>query len=74
MIYRIILFKTLKDMVQEFEALKKEHEALLSRKNEKCDKRNGIYVRYKNPVVTAEHTPLIWRYDFDETANPYMEE
>ena len=49
-------------MVQELERLRKEYEALISRKNEKCNKNNGVYVRYKNPVLTAEHAPLIWRY------------
>lgn len=53
-------------MVQELERLRKEYEALISRKNEKCNKNNGVYVRYKYPVLTAEHAPLIWRYDFDE--------
>ena len=61
-------------MLQELENLTKEHEALLARKNEKCNKSNGVYVRYKHPVLTAEHAPLIWRYDFDEKTNPYMEE
>ena len=61
-------------MVQELERLRKEYEALISRKNEKCNKNNGVYVRYKYPVLTAEHAPLIWRYDFDEKTNPYMEE
>ena len=60
-------------MVQELERLRKEYEALISRKNEKCNKNNGVYVRYKYPVLTAEHAPLIWRYDFDEKTNPYME-
>ena len=61
-------------MVQELERLREEYEALISRKNEKCNKNNGVYVRYKYPVLTAEHAPLIWRYDFDEKTNPYMEE
>ena len=32
-------------MVQELERLRKEYEALISRKNEKCNKNNGVYVR-----------------------------
>ncbi|WP_302355981.1 glycosidase [uncultured Alistipes sp.] len=51
-----------------------EHEALLSRKNEESDFYNGIYVRYQNPVLTAEHTPLIWRYDLDPVSNSYLME
>lgn len=51
-----------------------EHEALLSRINEPIEEGNGCYVRYKYPILTAQHTPLIWRYDFDEKSNPYLME
>ena len=58
-------------MVQELERLRKEYEALISRKNEKCNKNNGVYVRYKYPVLTAEHAPLIWRYQCDDEFGCY---
>jgi len=51
-----------------------EHETLLSKKNEPVKEGNGLFTRYKNPVLTAEHTPVIWRYDLDEQANPYLME
>ena len=57
---------------EKVEALKKRHEALLTRKNEPAEWGNGIYTRYKNPIVTAEHTPLTWRYDFNEKDNPFL--
>ena len=53
-------------------ALRAHHEELLSRKNEPVEWGNGIYQKYKNPILTAEHTPLEWRYDFDEKSNPYL--
>ena len=53
-------------------ALRKHHEELLSRKNEPLAWGNGIYEKYKNPIITAEHTPLEWRYDFNEQDNPYL--
>ena len=56
------------------EELRKEYEALISRRNKKYDRNNGIYSRYYYPVLTADHTPLIWKYDFDEKRNPFMEE
>ncbi|MGH7990862.1 MAG: glycoside hydrolase family 130 protein, partial [Limisphaerales bacterium] len=31
-----------------------------------------IFDRYENPVLTAEHTPLTWRYDFDFASNPHL--
>ncbi|MDE6486790.1 MAG: glycosidase [Muribaculaceae bacterium] len=49
------------------------HEALLSRKNEPIEN-NGVYTRYKNPVITAEMAPLTWRYDFNPATNPYFME
>ena len=53
-------------------ALRKHNEKLLNRKNEPLAWGNGIYEKYKNPIITAEHTPLEWRYDFNEQDNPYL--
>ena len=50
------------------------HQKLLSKKNEAEPFNNGIYERYENPVVTAAHIPLHWRYDFNPHTNPYMME
>ncbi len=64
--------------IQEFnERVTKEtekYEALITRKNEKTDDYNGIYDRYKYPVLTAAHAPLIWKYDFNYETNPYFME
>ena len=35
---------------------------------------NGVYERYANPVLSAAHAPLIWRYDLDCETNPFLEE
>lgn len=51
-----------------------KYEALVNRKNEKTDFYNGVYDRYKYPVLTAAHAPLIWKYDFDFESNPYFME
>lgn len=53
-------------------ALRKAHEELLSRPNKPVAKTNGIYTKYEYPILTAEHTPLEWRYDFCEKDNPYL--
>ena len=53
--------------------LKYKHGKLLERPNEAIEG-NGVYERYKYPVLTAEHAPLFWRYDLDETTNPYLME
>ena len=51
--------------------LRARHEELLQRINVPLEG-NGIYERYKNPVLTADHAPLEWRYDFDPATNPYL--
>ena len=51
-----------------------KQEVLLTRKNEKTTDYNGIYDRYKYPVLTAEHAPILWRYDLNPETNPnFME-
>ena len=51
---------------KKVQELFREHEKLITRKNVKAKRGNGVYDRYANPVLTAEHTPLFWRYDFDQ--------
>jgi 4-O-beta-D-mannosyl-D-glucose phosphorylase len=56
-------------------ALEKEHKLLIEQKNAPQDTAgNGIYERYKNPVVTAAHVPLNWRFDLNEKTNPFLQE
>ncbi len=54
--------------------LKTKHEALITRKNMPTEESNGVYQRYVYPILTAEHAPLTWRYDFDEKSNPFLME
>ena len=54
--------------------LMEEYETLISRENEKILPGNGIFERYKYPILTAAHTPLEWRYDFNPETNPYFME
>ncbi|USD67396.1 glycosidase [Vibrio sp. SCSIO 43136] len=35
---------------------------------------NGIFCRYQKPVLTAQHAPLHWRYDFNPETNPFLME
>lgn len=50
------------------------YEKLIIRKNEKTDYMGGAYDRYKYPVLTADHAPVIWRYDLDPETNPFFME
>lgn len=54
-----------------FEEKRKRQEQLLNQPNKKEENGNGLFDRYVNPVLTAEHVPLEWRYDLDPLTNPY---
>lgn len=60
-------------MNRYYELEKAKQELLISRKNEiDPDFYNGIYDKYKYPVLTREHAPLIWQYDLNPETNPYF--
>ncbi len=53
--------------------LTSQHQALIDRPNEvDAHWNNGLFERYRNPVLTAAHTPLFWRYDLNPATNPYL--
>lgn len=58
--------------IDQLTKLSQEHLQIITRKNIPCPKSNGIFVRYENPVLTAAHTPLIWRYDLNPETNPLL--
>jgi 4-O-beta-D-mannosyl-D-glucose phosphorylase len=72
----IIANKNHKMTAHEFsnrlQGLKTTYEKLISLKNEAHSETNGIYLRYKNPVLTSAHIPLSWRYDLNSASNPYL--
>ena len=51
-----------------------DYEALIAKKNAVSPSYNGIYDRYVNPVLTADHAPVIWKYDMNPETNPYFME
>jgi 4-O-beta-D-mannosyl-D-glucose phosphorylase len=60
--------------IKALEDIKAYHEKLVNRKNEKSEKGNGIFDRYVYPILTSEHAPLTWRYDFNPETNPFLME
>lgn len=56
---------------ERLEKLQTAHENLLARKNIIEENNNGIIDRYIHPIVTNEHIPLEWRYDFNPETNPF---
>lgn len=63
-----------KKFVKRLQQLESDHRKLILAPNTPAEESNGVVQRYKNPVLTAQHTPLFWRYDLDETSNPYLME
>lgn len=62
---------SLKKMTDKFSVIRATHEHLLNQKNKPSTLGNGLFSRYDNPIVTAAHVPLEWRYDFNQTTNPF---
>lgn len=60
--------------MKRLKSLEAHHEQLIRTPNVKEGLSNGIVQRYGNPVLTAAHTPLYWRYDMDATRNPELME
>jgi len=56
--------------IRNYESLMAEHEKLVSQKNHKLPSSNGIFHRYENPIITAAHLPIHWRYDLNANTNP----
>jgi 4-O-beta-D-mannosyl-D-glucose phosphorylase len=56
----------------QLKQLQRNHRALITRRNRVQKGGNGIFDRFDFPVLTAEHTPLEWRYDFNPKTNPHL--
>ncbi len=58
---------------RSFDSLMEAYERVVSRPNP-VDEHfyNGIYTRYRHPVLTREHIPPFWMYDANPASNPYM--
>jgi 4-O-beta-D-mannosyl-D-glucose phosphorylase len=54
--------------------LEKEQDKLLHQPNEKMGLGNGVINRYSYPILTAQHTPLFWRYDLNKESNQHLME
>jgi len=52
--------------------LNDKHKELISLKNVPITSEDNLITRYKNPVVTAAHTPIFWKYDLNQECNPFL--
>jgi 4-O-beta-D-mannosyl-D-glucose phosphorylase len=60
------------DFDYRLELLMNQQEELVVNMNERAGLGNGIVQRYLNPVLTAAHTPIFWRYDLNYDSNPHL--
>ena len=60
-------------ITRSFSSLMESYERLLSRPNP-ADEHfyNGLFTRYRNPILTREHIPPFWMYDANPETNPFM--
>ena len=54
--------------------LEDRYNSLLARRNTPLQPGNGVFERWQNTVLTRDHVPLAWRYDFDPERNPFLME
>ncbi|RNL55799.1 glycoside hydrolase family 130 protein [Pedobacter jejuensis] len=60
------------DFEKRKQQLEENFKHVIALKNNKADIGNGIFDRYENPILTAAHAPLNWKYDFNPETNPYL--
>lgn len=58
--------------IQQVKTLISEQESLLTKPNSAKAGGNRIYQRWTNPIITREHVPVHWRFDFNEASNPFL--
>jgi 4-O-beta-D-mannosyl-D-glucose phosphorylase len=65
-------------MIQQFKqrlaGLEEAYAKLIDINNEIEGLGNGVFDRYKHPVLTAQHAPIAWKYDLNSETNPYLME
>jgi 4-O-beta-D-mannosyl-D-glucose phosphorylase len=59
---------------EQLQQLILQHEQLVALPNKPSEAYNGVYKRWQNPIITADHVPIFWRFDLNESSNPYLME
>ena len=62
-----------KQFNERLQQIRSSYASLLATKNEEASY-NGLYTRYKHPVLTAAHVPVEWRYDCNPETNTFLME
>jgi len=59
---------------EQVKTLFENQEKLISKVNMPIKESNSWFQRYQNPILTAVHIPIVWRYDLNEKTNPFLME
>ena len=60
------------DFDQKIRAMIRRHKKFVEHPNVRMDSTNGMYNRFKYPVLEAEHAPIFWRFDLNHETNPHL--
>ncbi|MBW2962735.1 glycoside hydrolase family 130 protein [Mesonia aestuariivivens] len=56
--------------IKGYDQLIENYNNLIQQPNSPVEENNGVYQRYHNPVVTAKHAPIHWKFDLNPETNP----
>lgn len=62
------------DFTTRLTHIKAQYEATITKKNTPEALGNGIFKRFINPVLSSAHIPYFWKYDLNESSNPFLME
>jgi len=62
------------DFNKRLEQIKDKYETLIAHKNVGEEYGNGIFQRFKYPVLSSAHIPYHWKYDLNPQTNPFLME
>ncbi len=61
-----------KEFDKKVRSIFSHYNAFIVRPNSPEAQGNGLYQRYQAPILTRDHTPPFWLYDFDHQRNPHL--
>ena len=59
---------------QRLQHLEDCYKKLINLDNKTIEDSNGVFTRYQDPVLTAQHIPIFWKYDLNAATNPFLME
>jgi 4-O-beta-D-mannosyl-D-glucose phosphorylase len=60
------------EFTQRLERLVSTHASFVARPNAALPPAGNPFARWQNPILTRDDIPLAWRYDLNESSNPFL--